>query len=42
VLPAYLSFGAAVPDPALRPGLDVPAHIEALAGRTGSREPDLG
>jgi uncharacterized protein len=32
VLPARLMFGAAEPDPALRPGLNVPAHIAALAG----------
>jgi nitroimidazol reductase NimA-like FMN-containing flavoprotein (pyridoxamine 5'-phosphate oxidase superfamily) len=33
VLPAALTFGAAVPDPALRPGIEIPAHIESLAGR---------
>jgi nitroimidazol reductase NimA-like FMN-containing flavoprotein (pyridoxamine 5'-phosphate oxidase superfamily) len=33
VLPARLTFGAAEPDPALRPGVTVPAHITALAGR---------
>jgi nitroimidazol reductase NimA-like FMN-containing flavoprotein (pyridoxamine 5'-phosphate oxidase superfamily) len=41
-LPAYFAFGAPAPDPALRPGLDVPAHIEALAGRTSSHQADLG
>jgi nitroimidazol reductase NimA-like FMN-containing flavoprotein (pyridoxamine 5'-phosphate oxidase superfamily) len=33
VLPAALTFGAAVPDPALRPGIEIPAHIESLARR---------
>jgi nitroimidazol reductase NimA-like FMN-containing flavoprotein (pyridoxamine 5'-phosphate oxidase superfamily) len=33
VLPAALTFGAAVPDPALRPGIEIPAHIETLASR---------
>lgn len=33
VLPARLMFGAAETDPALRPGVNVPAHISALAGR---------
>jgi uncharacterized protein len=33
VLPARLTFGAAEPDPALRPGVAIPAHISALAGR---------
>jgi len=33
VLPAALTFGAAEPDPALAAGIDVPAHISALAGR---------
>lgn len=32
VLPARLTFAAAEPDPALRPGVSVPAHISALAG----------
>jgi nitroimidazol reductase NimA-like FMN-containing flavoprotein (pyridoxamine 5'-phosphate oxidase superfamily) len=30
-VPAALSFGAAVPDPVLRPGISVPGHITALA-----------
>jgi nitroimidazol reductase NimA-like FMN-containing flavoprotein (pyridoxamine 5'-phosphate oxidase superfamily) len=33
VLPAQLVFGAAEPDPDLRPGVSVPDHIRALAGR---------
>ena len=33
VLPAALTFGPAIPDPQLRPGLAVPGHIETLAGR---------
>ena len=33
VLPAALAFGPAEPDPALPPGVAVPAHIAALAGR---------
>jgi uncharacterized protein len=33
VVPAALSFGPAVPDAALRPGLDIPDHISALARR---------
>jgi nitroimidazol reductase NimA-like FMN-containing flavoprotein (pyridoxamine 5'-phosphate oxidase superfamily) len=33
VLPAALTFGAAVPDPALRPGIEIPAHIESVASR---------
>jgi uncharacterized protein len=33
VLPARLVFGAPEPDPDLRPGIGVPEHIEALAGR---------
>jgi nitroimidazol reductase NimA-like FMN-containing flavoprotein (pyridoxamine 5'-phosphate oxidase superfamily) len=37
VLPARLTFGAAEPDPALRPGVTVPAHITALAGRQRGR-----
>jgi len=32
VLPAALTFGAAVPDPALRPGVEIPGHIKALDG----------
>ncbi len=32
VLPAVLTFGPALPDPALRRGIEVPEHIEALAG----------
>ena len=34
VLPAALTFGAAEPDPELRPGMAVPDHITALAGRS--------
>jgi nitroimidazol reductase NimA-like FMN-containing flavoprotein (pyridoxamine 5'-phosphate oxidase superfamily) len=30
-VPAALSFGAAVPDPVLRPGISVPDHITALS-----------
>jgi nitroimidazol reductase NimA-like FMN-containing flavoprotein (pyridoxamine 5'-phosphate oxidase superfamily) len=33
VLPSVLTFGPAEPDPALRPGVTVPGHITALAGR---------
>lgn len=33
VLPAALTFGPAEPDPALRPGVAIPDHITALAGR---------
>ena len=33
VVPAAISFGPAEPDPALKPGLDAPDHIIALAGR---------
>jgi nitroimidazol reductase NimA-like FMN-containing flavoprotein (pyridoxamine 5'-phosphate oxidase superfamily) len=32
VVPAAISFGPAEPDPALKPGLDAPDHIIALAG----------
>ncbi len=32
VLPAQLIFGAAEPDPAVRPGVSPPDHIKALAG----------
>ncbi len=32
VLPAQLVFGAAEPDPGLRPGVEVPDHIRALVG----------
>jgi hypothetical protein len=32
VVPARLTFGAAEPDPALRPGVNIPDHIGALAG----------
>jgi nitroimidazol reductase NimA-like FMN-containing flavoprotein (pyridoxamine 5'-phosphate oxidase superfamily) len=32
VLPAALTFGPALPDPALRPGIGIPGHIQALAG----------
>lgn len=34
VLPAALTFGAAEPDPELPPGMAVPDHITALAGRS--------
>jgi len=33
VLPAALTFGEAEPDPALRQGIQPPAHIMAIAGR---------
>jgi uncharacterized protein len=33
VLPAALTFGPAEPDPALRQGIQTPAHIMAIAGR---------
>jgi uncharacterized protein len=33
VLPAVLTFGEQQPDPALAPGIGVPEHIRALAGR---------
>jgi uncharacterized protein len=33
VLPVSLIFGAAEPDPGLRPGAETPAHITAMAGR---------
>ncbi len=33
VLPAALTFGPAEPDPALRPGIALPGHVAALAGR---------
>jgi nitroimidazol reductase NimA-like FMN-containing flavoprotein (pyridoxamine 5'-phosphate oxidase superfamily) len=39
VLPASLTFGAAVPDPALRPGLPTPAHIQALTGHQRGASP---
>jgi hypothetical protein len=32
VVPAALTFGAPVPDPALRPGVPVPGHIRRRAG----------
>jgi uncharacterized protein len=32
VVPAALTFADPVPDPALRPGVEIPAHIKALAG----------
>jgi uncharacterized protein len=41
VLPAALVFGAAEPDPRLRPGIAVPGHIGALAGRARGRAPDM-
>jgi uncharacterized protein len=36
VVPAALSFGPAEPDAALRPGLDIPDHITALALRASA------
>lgn len=39
VLPAALSFGPAIPDPALPDGVPIPAHIAALAGRTRGTPP---
>jgi uncharacterized protein len=33
LLPAALTFGDAIPDPALRPGIGVPAHIESFPRR---------
>lgn len=41
VLPAALAFGPAEPDPALPPGVAVPAHIAALAGRPRGAAPGL-
>jgi uncharacterized protein len=41
VLPAALAFGPAEPDPALRPGVAVPGHIAALAGRQRGAAPEL-
>jgi uncharacterized protein len=41
VLPAALAFGPAEPDPALRPGVAVPGHIAALAGRPRGAAPEL-
>ena len=38
VVPASISFGPAEPDPALKPGLDAPDHIIALAGRVSSSD----
>ena len=40
VLPAALTFGAAQPDPRLRPDVATPAHIRALAGRPRGAAPD--
>jgi nitroimidazol reductase NimA-like FMN-containing flavoprotein (pyridoxamine 5'-phosphate oxidase superfamily) len=41
VLPAALTFAAAVPDPLLRPGIETPAHIESLACQPrGAAPPD--
>jgi nitroimidazol reductase NimA-like FMN-containing flavoprotein (pyridoxamine 5'-phosphate oxidase superfamily) len=40
VIPAALTFGRPEPDPGLRPGIAVPAHIQAMAGRPpGGRWP---
>ncbi len=39
VLPASLTFGDPVPDPALRLGVPIPAHIKALAGRPRDASP---
>ncbi|MGH3305722.1 MAG: pyridoxamine 5'-phosphate oxidase family protein [Streptosporangiaceae bacterium] len=41
VLPAALAFGPAEPDPALPPGVAVPGHIAALAGRPRGAAPGL-
>ncbi|MGB6458016.1 MAG: pyridoxamine 5'-phosphate oxidase family protein [Streptosporangiaceae bacterium] len=41
VLPATLAFGPAEPDPALPPGVAVPTHIAALAGRPRGAAPGL-
>ena len=41
VLPAALAFGPPEPDPALPPGVAVPAHIAALAGRPRGAAPGL-
>jgi uncharacterized protein len=41
VLPATLAFGPAEPDPALSPGVAVPGHIAALAGRPRGAAPEL-
>jgi uncharacterized protein len=41
VLPAALAFGPAQPDPALPPGVAVPSHIAALAGRPRGVAPEL-
>ncbi len=40
VLPAVLMFGAAQPDPRLRPGVATPDHIRALADRPRGAAPD--
>ena len=40
VLPAALTFGAAQPDPRLRPDVATPAHIRALAGRPRGAAPE--
>jgi hypothetical protein len=42
VVPAELTFGDAVPDPLLRPGAEVPAHIKALAGHRAVPAPEPG
>jgi nitroimidazol reductase NimA-like FMN-containing flavoprotein (pyridoxamine 5'-phosphate oxidase superfamily) len=39
VLPAALIFGAVIPDPELRPGIMIPAHIETLAGQARAAAP---
>jgi uncharacterized protein len=41
VLPAALAFGPAEPDPALPPGVALPGHIAALAGRPRGAAPEL-
>jgi uncharacterized protein len=41
VLPAALAFGPAEPDPALPPGVGLPGHIAALAGRARGAAPGL-
>jgi nitroimidazol reductase NimA-like FMN-containing flavoprotein (pyridoxamine 5'-phosphate oxidase superfamily) len=40
VLPAALTFGAAEPDPRLRPDTAIPEHIRALADRARGQAPD--
>ncbi len=42
VIPVAISFGPPEPDAAVRPGLDVPDHISALASRGQLRRPTGG